>query len=134
MGIMGACLAQELHNMQIENLKDLNEAFFVTIPNTKTKIVRTFTVTDNFYIICKKYLHLRPAGVPSQAFFLNCQKGRCSTQRIGINKFGVMAKEVTTYLKLPNPELFTGHTFRRSFVTLLIDGGGNITDLKRHGG
>ncbi|KAF2891570.1 hypothetical protein ILUMI_14603, partial [Ignelater luminosus] len=45
-----------------------------------------------------------------------------------------MAKEVATYLKLPNPELFTRRTFRRSSATLLIDGGGNITDLKRHGG
>ncbi|KAF2898250.1 hypothetical protein ILUMI_07928 [Ignelater luminosus] len=44
-----------------------------------------------------------------------------------------MAKEVATYLKLPNPESFTGHTFRRSSVALLIDRGGNITDLKRHG-
>ncbi|KAF2879920.1 hypothetical protein ILUMI_26249 [Ignelater luminosus] len=74
MGIMGSCRAQELHNMQIEDLKDLNEAFLVTIPNTKTKIVRRFTVSDNFYTICKKYLHLRPAGVSSQAFLLNYQK------------------------------------------------------------
>ncbi|KAF2882741.1 hypothetical protein ILUMI_23474 [Ignelater luminosus] len=97
---------------KIEDLKDLNKAFFVTIPNTKTKIARRFTVTDNFYTICKKYLHLQPAEVSSQALFLNYQKGRCTTQWIGINKFGAMEKEVATYLKLANPELFTGHTFR----------------------
>ncbi|KAF2886039.1 hypothetical protein ILUMI_20134 [Ignelater luminosus] len=76
-----------------------------------------------------KYLHLRPAGVSSQAFFLNYQRGKCTTQRIGINKFGAMAKEVATYLKLPNPELFTRHTFPRSCATLLIDGGENIMDM-----
>ena len=30
--------------------------------------------------------------------------------------------------------LYTGHSFRRTLATLLVDGGGDLTDLKRHGG
>ncbi|XP_063910019.1 uncharacterized protein LOC135143278 [Zophobas morio] len=134
MGIMGACRTQELHSMRIQDIKDLNSAFLVTLPNTKTKIRRSFTVTEDYYLICKKYLDLRPAEVQSDVFFLNYQNGKCTMQRIGINKFGGMPKEVAAYLGLPNPELFTGHSFRRSSATLLVDGGGDITDLKRHGG
>ncbi|KAF2879540.1 hypothetical protein ILUMI_26624 [Ignelater luminosus] len=130
MGIMGACRTHELHAMQVQDLQDLNTAFFVTVPNTKTKVARRFTITDSFYIICKKYFNLRPPCMHSSSFFLNYQNGKCTIQRIGINKFGAMAKEVATYLKLPNPELFTGHCFRRSSVTLSVDGGGDITDLK----
>ncbi|KAJ3655710.1 hypothetical protein Zmor_014830 [Zophobas morio] len=49
MGIMGACRTQELHSMRIQDIKDLNSAFLVTLPNTKTKIRRSFT--ENCYEI-----------------------------------------------------------------------------------
>jgi integrase len=39
-----------------------------------------------------------------------------------------------TYLNLPDPKSYTGHCLRRSSATLLADSGGDITDLKRHGG
>ena len=45
-----------------------------------------------------------------------------------------MPKQIADWLKLPNPHLYTGHSFRRTSATLLVDGGGAITDLKRHGG
>ena len=45
-----------------------------------------------------------------------------------------MGKPIATYLNLPNPQLYTGHCFRRSSATLLVDAGGDITTLKRHGG
>ena len=35
---------------------------------------------------------------------------------------------------MPNSNLYTGHCFRRSSATLLVDAGGDITTLKRHGG
>lgn len=106
----------------------------ITVPNTKTKITRRFTITGDLHEICKKYISLRPKNTNVSSFFLNYQKGKCTTQKIGINKFGAMGKEVAKYLKLQNPELYTGHCFRRSSATLLVDAGGDITTLKRHGG
>lgn len=53
---------------------------------------------------------------------------------VGINKFGGMAKQVALFLQLPNPEQYTGHCFRRTSATLLVDAGGDLLTLKRHGG
>lgn len=37
-------------------------------------------------------------------------------------------------LHLSKPAEYTGHCLRRTSATLLIDGGADITSLKRHGG
>jgi integrase len=35
---------------------------------------------------------------------------------------------------LPEAEKYTGHSFRRSSATILVNAGADITALKRHGG
>ena len=45
-----------------------------------------------------------------------------------------MLRIIATFLNLDNPELYTGHSFRRTSAILLADAGANITTLKRHGG
>lgn len=69
-----------------------------------------------------------------QDFFLNYQNGQCTKQPIGINKFGKMPQIIASYLKLLDPQSYTGHTFRRTSTTLLADSGADIITLKRHGG
>ena len=76
----------------------------------------------------------RPESCPTDRFFLQYFKGKCTRQPIGINKFGAMPKDIALYLMLPNAEKFTGHSFRRTSATLLVDAGADITALKRHGG
>ncbi|XP_031350487.1 uncharacterized protein LOC116176152 [Photinus pyralis] len=134
MGLMGACRACELSDMKVEDIKDFEGGVIITIPKTKTKIVRTFTVTGQFFDIYKKYAKLRPPTVQSPFFFLNFQKGKCTSQKIGINKFAKMPKDIATFLRLTNTDLYTGHCFRRTSATILIDAGGDIMALKRHGG
>lgn len=56
----------------------------------------------------------------------------CTVQLNGRSKFLGMNKVIAMFLS--NPDQFTGHSFRRTSATLLADGGGDITDLKRHGG
>jgi integrase len=89
---------------------------------------------DNFYHIYKKYAILRPNNVSTTRFFFNYRDGRCSQQVIGINSFGSMPKTVALFLKLKDPEYYTGHTFRRTSATLLADSGADLLTLKRHGG
>ena len=36
-------------------------------------------------------------------------------------------------MSLPDPQLYTGYSFRRTSATLLVDGGRDLTDLKRLG-
>lgn len=131
---MGACRNNEMHLMKMEDIQDLNSTLLITIPSTKTKIIRKFTVTGKFYDICKRYIALRPADVKTTSFFLNYQNGKCTVQNVGINKFASMGRQIATYLNLPNSNLYTGHSFRRSSATILVDAGGDITALKRHGG
>ncbi|KAJ8976466.1 hypothetical protein NQ317_012416, partial [Molorchus minor] len=117
-GIMGSCRVTELHSLSIEDVKDLGSALLITMPHAKTNLYRKFTITDQPYTICRQYIDLRPANAPS-SFFLNYQKGKCTIQRIGVHKFGAMGRQIAKFLKLPEPELYTGHSFRRSSSILM---------------
>uniref|UniRef100_V5G078 Tyr recombinase domain-containing protein n=1 Tax=Anoplophora glabripennis TaxID=217634 RepID=V5G078_ANOGL len=53
---------------------------------------------------------------------------------MGIHKISKVPKDVASFLRLPNPHEYTGHCLRRTSATILVDNGGDITTLKRHGG
>lgn len=51
------------------------------------------------------------------------------------NKFGVMAKQIATFLQLLNRKKYTGHCLMRSSPTLVADAEAAMTTLiKHHGG
>lgn len=79
-------------------------------------------------------MELRPVDVVHNRFFLYYDKGKCTRQPVGINSMGKVPNTIATWLELPQPELYTGHSFRRTSATFLADGGGNESDLMRHGG
>ena len=107
----------------------------IQIPIKKNNVPRFFAIHGQFYEICKKYINLRPNNIEKhKRFFLNFFDGKCTRQPIGINTMGQIPKQISTCLSLPDPQLYTGHSFRRTSATLLVDGGGDLTDLKRHGG
>jgi cyclophilin family peptidyl-prolyl cis-trans isomerase len=132
--VQGACRRHELCDLTVNDIEDKGDMLLVKIPKTKNDKPRSFVVTDNFYHIYKKYAILRPNNVSTTRFFLNYRDGRCSQQVIGINSFGSMPKTVALFLKLKDPESYTGHTFRRTSATLLADSGADLLTLKRHGG
>lgn len=115
-------------------MEDLNSAMLIKLTSTKNNMPRSFTLTGNFYNICKRYANLRPTNISENRFFLNYQNGKCTRQVVGINKFGRMATEIASFLKLPNPSEYTGHCFRRSSATILVNAGEDLLTLKRHGG
>ncbi|XP_063972557.1 uncharacterized protein LOC135160192 [Diachasmimorpha longicaudata] len=133
-GIIGACRRQELCNITMDDIEDDGVMAFVTIPKTESDPERSFTICGEFYNMYKKYFNLRPRHVGTKRFFVNYQNGKCTHQVIGINKFGSMPRTIASYLKLPNPESYTGHSFRRTSATLLADSGADLATLKRHGG
>ena len=53
---------------------------------------------------------------------------------IGQNKLAKIAFHVASFLVKPNPQEFTGHSFRTTSATVLVDEGSSIINLKRHGG
>lgn len=133
-GLSGACRREELCYLKMEDMTDFNGAMLIKLTNTKTKIPRSFTVSGGLYTILKKYSALRPPSLKTGRFFLNYQKGKCTNQNVGINKIGSMAKEIAKFLSLENPESYTGHCFRRSSATILVNSGSDLLALKRHGG
>lgn len=133
-GIYGATRTDELTKVLLTHIKEQGEVIIVRIPETKNNVLRTFTIEGFYTEYVRKYMKLRPANAKCDRFFLNYRKGKCTTQPIGRNKFLLIPKMVATFLGLENSETYTGHSLRRTSATLLCDGGGDITQLKRHGG
>ena len=140
MGIAGACRKQELCDLTVNDIEDRGSLIVVQVPNTKTRIHRTFTVVNHgkeqipFLEICRRYSSLRPGHASSGRFFLKYKNGRCFNQVVGKNSIGTIPSLIATYLKKENPKAYTGHAFRRTSATLLANKGVDVLALKRHGG
>ncbi|KAK4887130.1 hypothetical protein RN001_003401 [Aquatica leii] len=134
-GFNGACRRDELLNLSTDDIEFKQDSIIISLPKTKNNILRTFAITDTNWIeLIKEYAKLRPTKTNHKRFFVTYRNGRCINSPIGINTIGKISKNIAVYLKLPNPELFTGHCFRRSSATHLANRGGDLLTLKRHGG
>lgn len=139
-GVYGACRREEILKLSLEDIQDLGDSVKITIPNTKTNILRQFVITPgnaadvNMLQLFRTYALKRPADIKHSRFFIGYRKGLCLKQAIGINTIGTMPKVIAEYLKLPSPQEYTGHCFRRSSASILADTGVDISVLKRHGG
>lgn len=127
--------------MLIDDIEDKGAVLLVRIPDSKTHIQRRFTVIGetgitnlNLLDIYRKYATLRPKNANSRHFFLSYRNGKCTKQVIGINTLSKIPSIIAKYLNLPQPNTYTGHTFRRTSASLLVDSGGDILKLKQHGG
>lgn len=135
MGVAGACRCDEMVNMKIDDINDVTSALLVKIPNTKTNKARLFAIMGEIYLnICRQYIALRPESIDSRRFFVKYQNGICHRVVVGIHKISGVAQEIAKYLNLQHASEYTGHCLRRTSATLLVDAGGDLTCLKRHGG
>lgn len=135
MGYSGACRRDELRNMSIADVQCKDETIIVTVPKTKTNYPRLFVITDKKWIdLVKQYIQLRPSTVNHQRLFIAYRNGYCISSPIGLNTIGKMPKDIASFLKLPDPQLYTGHCFRRSSASHLANKGGDLLTIKRHGG
>ncbi|XP_071057093.1 uncharacterized protein [Onthophagus taurus] len=134
-GISGACRCDELVNLTLNDVESLGSVIRVTIPDSKTNKSRSFTIIGDKYInLYQKYVALRPQDFESRRFFFKYLNGKCCRMVMGIHVIGKIPLKVATYLNLPQPNEYTGHSLRRTSATLLVDGGGDLTCLKRLGG
>lgn len=139
-GIAGACRCDELVKMVLEDISDNGDILVVRIPDSKTNIKRTFTITNeilngvSILDIYRKYLACRSPKTDHHRFFVNYVKGKCTTQVIGKNTMTNISYRIATFLNLDNAKDYTGHSLRRTSATLLVNAGGDILTLKRHGG
>ncbi|CAB0036791.1 unnamed protein product [Trichogramma brassicae] len=58
---------------------------------------------------------------------------RCTRQPMGRHKIGQIPSLIAEILNLPNPNLYTGHCFRRTAATLLSESGATVQAIKQCG-
>lgn len=122
MGISGACRREELTKMSFDDIEDKGLILIVKVPGTKTNVQSVFTVSKLEYVeLYRKYAALRPDYASSRRFFLKYRNKRCFNQVVGINSIGKMPSLVAKYLRIANPESYTGHCFRSTSATLLAN-------------
>lgn len=138
-GLFGACRVEELYKLRITDVEDRGAAMIVSVTDAKDKVDRSFCITDNecgvsFLEIIREYLRLRPKNLCHDKFFLTYRNESCINQPVGINALYKMPKIIADYLKLDNPEQYSGHCFRRSAQTMLVKYGTVLNTVKRGGG
>lgn len=83
--------------------------FLVNITKNKTDCPKAFTISDEpYFTIVQKYIEMRPDSMDTNRFFLSYRNGRVIRQVIGKNIISATPKKIATFLKLPNPEKYTG--------------------------
>lgn len=108
--INGASSTNKLINFTTDHIKQYDDLILVTVPKVDTSAKRTFTLTGTFFHLVKSYIALRPSNTRDKRFFIHYHQGKCTIQPIGKNKFYEMARKIAKYLKLPEPERYSGNS------------------------
>lgn len=133
-GISGAMRSGEFCPLTVNGVEDTGSRLIVTIRDTKNYCPRSFVIESENYERVKQYTNLRPTDPGTNRFFLRIQGGKCSREVIGTNQITEAPKTIASFLNLSEPNLYTGHCFRRTSAALFADSGAVVSDLKRHGG
>lgn len=137
-GLFGSCRRIELCNLRLGDISREGSVLIISIRPSKTEKTRKFAVVDDSNLkyadIFEKYLSLRPENASTDRVFLKYSKGKCTKQVVGINTFGKCPALIARFLNLPNCDKYTGHAFRRTSATFMVNGGMNIDELKRQVG
>jgi hypothetical protein len=111
----------------------------VCIPKTKTGISRSFVITEDEEgcdpcVTVRKYISLRPAYLTNKRLLIGYRNKKCVAQVVGVHTVGNAPRKIAEYLGLADANQYTGHCFRRSSASLLVEGGGDLGTLMMHGG
>lgn len=139
MAVYGAMRKGELYGLMPEDVQILNEGneIDVKITKTKTHTPRAFKIISNKIPYVKfvlDYIKLAAQVKNQKAFFMAYSKGKCTSNRLGINTFAKAFEKVATFLKLDSPKLYTGHAGRRTSATALVANRGSVLQLQKLGG
>lgn len=146
-GIIGALRHTELYELMLEDIVDRGEELFVTIRSTKPHRAKSFICQRNPdqqlcpVAIYRRYLRTRPVAdklskarsPPGSAVWLRYERGKSTCQRIGKKTIAECPPRIATFLKLSEPDLYTGHAFRRTGATCAVNNGADLLQLKRLG-
>lgn len=132
-GITGVCRGDELTNLTIGNVKDDGKEISVHVPKTKSKEPKDFIICGEMAKIIRQYVNLRPKNTKTDRMLMQYRKGKCVNQVMGKHSIANIPKLIAEFLKLPEPKLYTGHSYRRTGTTIAADAGASMEDLMRLG-
>ena len=95
----------------------------------------SFVVPASRMVHVLNYYNLMPAHPREGRFFkkYDDKKGKFTRNMIGKNKMAEVSKRLAKRLGLRNPEDYTSHSFKRTGMTLLSEGGASERDLMDYG-
>jgi integrase len=142
-GMTGALRHSELYELAPTDIVDRGEELLVNIRHTKVHRRKQFIVLKHSdpaidpVATYRRYLALRPdqsrmnkaRNPPHSAVFLRYGKGTCSAARIGKKTIAKVPCAIATFLKLDSPAEYTGHAFRRTGATSMVNNGGDLLDV-----
>jgi len=102
---------EALTKVEVKNVIEQGSEFVIKIGDGSG--TRSFTVKNGYAEYVRKYKQLRPANVAHDRFFVNFQKGKCTVQPIGRNKFLRAPKAIAKFLKLEDSENYMCSSFRK---------------------
>ena len=108
--------------------------FHLTILRFRTFVTTEETKRCQLCVLIGKYISLRPANLTNKWFLLAYRNKKYVVQVVCVHTVSNVPKKIAEYLELPDTGKFTGHCFRRSSATLLVEVGGDLSTLITHEG
>ena len=133
LGVYGCLRSSEIINITSDDIKKDETGYRIFVAAQKSTETRYFRIEGRHATIIDEYDKLRPMKATSR-FLLTSRKGTLVNSPLGINQIGLIARQVATFLRLLNPDAYTGHCFRRTSATLAANSGIDFVQLKRLGG
>lgn len=122
-GKAGACWRDEFVKMVMDNIKDKKSVLMAdTVRNNATL---------NYVLNYRKYMNIRPKKCKIRKQFLKYSNGKCYNQVVGMNYIAKVPWIIAQYLL--EPCKYTGQRFKLTSATLIVKGGGDITQIKKYG-
>jgi hypothetical protein len=134
--VHGLMREKELEELDFEHFEVKDEMIIIDLYRKKQrgpKTLQPFVITNQQCIaMIKKYIKCCPPE-ERQKRFLRYMNNKLQVQRrnIGIHTIQQIPRNIAAFLQLPNPELFSFHSFKRSAATAMAANGATIQDLKR---
>ncbi|KAK8797509.1 hypothetical protein WA158_005855 [Blastocystis sp. Blastoise] len=143
LAISGGCRCEELHGLHYNDLHWMPDKLEVFIQHSKVDqagkgfsfyVLNSVGNIINLYSIIKKYHdQLNDISHQNPPLFICVRNGRFIKQPVGINTLYSFPLKITNHLNIENKEEFSGHSFRRTFATILATRGLNAFEIMKAG-